>query len=126
MVAAILDTTILVDLLRSYTPAIVWYGAQSSATLGINPIVWMELIGGGPTKAKRLEAARLLKRFEMVYFSQDDLDWAMAMQMRYELSHGTSMNDCLIAATSRAGTPLFTRNLKHFTPLLGDQAQAPY
>ncbi|MCA9909959.1 MAG: PIN domain-containing protein [Anaerolineae bacterium] len=126
MVTGILDTTILVDLLRSYAPAIVWYGSQGSATLGINPIVWMEVIGGGPTKAKRLEAGKLLKRFEMVYLTQADLEWAMAAQMRYELSHGVSMNDCLIAATSRAGIPLYTRNLKHFTPILGSQAQSPY
>jgi predicted nucleic acid-binding protein len=37
------------------------------------------------------------------------------------------MIDCLIASTAgRLGLPLFTRNLKHFVPLIDPLAQAPY
>lgn len=37
------------------------------------------------------------------------------------------MNDCLIAAPAqRLGVPLYTRNLKHFSPLLGDLAVMAY
>lgn len=70
--------------------------------MGITPIIWMEVVGGGRDKAKRLRAARLMKQFEMNYFTQTDLDWAMAAQMRYELSHGVGMMDCLIASVSFA------------------------
>ena len=63
----------------------------------------------------------------MVYLTQADLDWAMQTQMRYELSHGVGMMDCLIASVShRLQLPLYTHNLKHFTPLLGALAQKPY
>jgi predicted nucleic acid-binding protein len=51
----------------------------------------------------------------------------MEAQMRYELSHGVGMMDCLIASVSyRLQLPLYTHNLKHFAPLLNDLAQKPY
>lgn len=124
---AIVETTVLVDLLRNHPPAIAWYSAQTQAALGITPIIWMEVIGGGQTKAKRLQAAKMLRQFGMVYLTQVDFDWAMQAQMRYELSHGVGMMDCLIASVShQLQLPLFAHNLKHFQPLLGNLAQAPY
>lgn len=46
---------------------------------------------------------------------------------RYRLSHGVGMMDCLIASTSaRLQIPLFTRNLKHLTLLIGALAVQPY
>lgn len=127
MVTAIVETSVIVDLLRSYQPAIAWYQQQTQPILGITPIIWMEVIGGGQNKAERLRAARLLQRFTMTYFVQQDLDWAMQQQMIYELSHGISMMDCLIASISeRLQVPLYTHNLKHFTPLIGNLAQKPY
>lgn len=87
----------------------------------------MEVITGGSNKVKRLRAASLMKRFEMIYLTQADLDWAMSMQMVYELSHGVGMMDCLIASVSqRLQIPLYTHNLKHFTPIIGNLAQSPY
>lgn len=127
MVAAIVETTVLVDLLRDYPPAISWYRTQLQPNLAITPIIWMEIIGGGQNKLERLRAARLLKQFAMVYPTQADLDWAMQAQMRYELSSGVGMMDCLIASASyRLQIPLLTHNLKHFQPLLGSLAQKPY
>ena len=68
-----------------------------------------------------------MEQFEMIYLTQADLDWAMQTQMRYELSHGVGMMDCLIASVShRLQFPLYTHNLKHFAPLLRNLAQKPY
>lgn len=68
-----------------------------------------------------------MKRFEMIHVTSDDLDWAMQQQMTYELSHGVGMMDCLIASVSyRLQIPLYTHNLKHFMPLVGNLAQKPY
>ncbi len=125
MVAAIVETTVIVDLLRDYAPAVAWMRVQPA--LGITPIVWMEVISGGPNKVKRLQAARLMEQFEMIYLTQSDLVWAMQAQMQYELSHGVGMMDCLIASVSyRLQIPLYTHNLKHYSPLLGKLAQRPY
>jgi predicted nucleic acid-binding protein len=127
MTSAIVETSILVDLLRSHTPAIAWYQTDAQPDLAINPIIWMEVISGGLNKAERFKSAQLLQRFEMIYFTQGDLDWAMHAQMQYELSHGMDMMDCLIASVSyRLSIPLYTHNLKHFVPMLGKLAQKPY
>lgn len=127
MVTGIIETSVIVDLLRNHSLAVSWYQEQTQPTLGITPIIWMEVIGGGQNKAERLRAARLLQRFTMLYFTQADLDWAMQQQMVYELSHGVGMMDCLIASVSaRLQIPLYTHNLKHFTPIIGDLAQKPY
>ncbi len=127
MVNAIIETSVLVDLLRAHPPALAWYQAQTQPTLGITPIIWMEVISGGMNKPERLYAARLLKQFVMIYPTSSDFDWAMQAQMRYELSHGVGMMDCLIASTShRLQIPLYSHNLKHFAPLLGPLAQKPY
>ena len=127
MVTGIIETSVLIDLLRSHAPAIAWYQGQTQPILGITPIIWMEVIGGGQNKIERLRAARLLQRFTMTYFSQSDLDWAMQQQMIYELSHGVGMMDCLIASISaRMQIPLYTHNLKHFVPVIGSLAQKPY
>jgi hypothetical protein len=55
VVTTILETTVIVDLLRNYPPAETWIQAQTEASLAITPIIWMEVIGGGPTKVNVLD-----------------------------------------------------------------------
>ena len=127
MTAALIETNVVVDLLRLYSPAVDWLHKQSQSILGITPIIWMEVITGGDNKLERQRAAQVMEQFEMIYLTQADLEWAMETQMRYELSHGVGMMDCLIASVShRLQVPLYTHNLKHFAPLLGNLAQKPY
>jgi hypothetical protein len=53
-------------------PASQWYQSQTQPTLGITPIIWMEIIGGGHNKVERLRGARLLKQFDILYFPHAD------------------------------------------------------
>jgi predicted nucleic acid-binding protein len=70
---------------------------------------------------------KFLDKPPMVKMELHDIDWAMQQLEIYRLSHGVDIPDCLIAAPSyRLQIPLYTRNLKHFSPLLGELAQAPY
>ena len=125
MVSGLLDTPILIDILRGYEPAGAWILGQIS--LGISPGVWMELIVGARNKENQLKANSPLKRFEMVYLTEADQLWAMQQMTSYALSHGVGILDCLIAAPShRLQLPLYTHNSKHFSPLLGDLVQKPY
>ena len=127
MVDALLDTTVLVDMLRNHPPAIAWKNAQGQSAYGITPIVWMELIIGAQNKAVQRRAVEFLTQFGMIYLTQADMDWAMQQLMAYHLSDNVGMMDCLIAAPSyRLQLPLYTHNLKHFAPLLGPLAQKPY
>ena len=127
MVTALVETNVVVDLLRRYSPAVTWLGDQRQEKLGVTPIIWMQVVTGGMNKAERLRAAEVMAEFEMIYLTEADLKWAMEAQMTYELSRGVGMMDCLIASVShRLEIPLYTHNLKHFAPLLSGLAQKPY
>jgi predicted nucleic acid-binding protein len=125
MVIAFIDTNVVVDLLRGYSPAQRWITTQTD--IGVTPLVVLETIEGAPNKIKQTDALKLLRAFQLVYLIPDDFDWAITQASAYKLSHNIGMTDCLIASVChRLQVPLYTRNLKHFKPLLGRLAQQPY
>jgi predicted nucleic acid-binding protein len=125
MVAGLLDTTILVDLLRKYPPADSWINQQQN--LGITTIVWLEVLQGATNKTSQNISFQLLKRFTRIELEVSDVQWAIEAVLAYNLSHSLDGFDALIASVSyRLQVPLYTRNLKHFRHILGNLAQSPY
>lgn len=121
----LLDTAILVDILRAYPAATTWLSEQGQ--LGISPVVWLEIIEGAENAKDQAKAVELLRHFERIEMSSVDFDWAIQQALKFRLSHNVDMMDCLIAASAqRLEVPLFTRNLKHFQPMIGNFAQKPY
>lgn len=121
----ILDSAVLVDILRSHPPAVTWLLKQDH--LGITPISWLEIVAGATDSTAQKRAVQLLRRFERIDLVSQDFDWAIDRALQFRLSHNVDIMDCLIASTaSRLRMPLFTRNSKHFVPLLGPLAQVPY
>ncbi len=126
MVTGLLGTSILVDNLRSFPPAVAWLGNQRTQ-LGITRIVRMEVIEGTLDSKGLRRALTLLKDFDHIELLPSDLEWANDQLIRFHLSHNIGMMDCLIASAShRLQIPLYTTNLKHFMPLLGSLVQKPY
>lgn len=126
MVAALLDTSIIVDLIRGYPDAYQWL-QSSDETYGVSPFVWLEVVQGAPNKQKLKAALTLLADFERIPSSDVDVQWALESLVKVNLKHNVDAMDCLIAASAhRLQKTLFTRNLKHFQPLLGDLALSPY
>lgn len=123
--AALVDTSIIVDLLRAYAPAQSWYLAQQN--LGLCRAVWLETLEGAANKRDQQTAIELLRAFILVPQPDDDMSWAVERLSRLKLSHNIDAFDCLIAAAAhRLRLTLYTRNLKHFEPLLGSAAVRPY
>jgi predicted nucleic acid-binding protein len=123
----LLDTTIVVDLLNDYLPALQWRNAYPNFQPGITSVTWLEIVYGSCNRDEQNQALKMMSRFSMVYVTQSDQDWAMEQFAIYRLSHNVDVPDALIAAPShRLQLPLYTRNLKHFAPLLGKLAQEPY
>lgn len=121
----LLDTAVLVDLLRAYPPASAWLASQGR--LGVSPIVWLEIIEGAENARAQTRAVELLRHFDKVEILPADFDWAIRQALRFRLSHNVDMMDCLIASTAqRLGVPIFTPNLKHFQPMIGTLAKKPY
>lgn len=125
MVSGLLDSAIVVDLLRKYQPSENWLRMQG--ILGITRVVWWEIIEGAPDKIRQQRAIKLLNRFQLVELSAGDMAWATNMHIRWHLSDDIDIFDCLIASVSyRLQLPLYTTNIKHFTPILSALAQRPY
>lgn len=124
--SGLLDTTVIIDLLRGYQPAVAWLRSQSEQ-LGLSPVVWLEVIEGAANRVDQEKAVRLLSHFNRIEVSAVDFDWAIRESLVFRLSHNIDMMDCLIAASAhRLERSLFTCNLKHFRPLIGPLAVKPY
>ncbi|MDX1993428.1 MAG: PIN domain-containing protein [bacterium] len=125
MVTTLVDTSVLIDALRHFQQAEQWLSTQKN--LGVVSPVWLEVLDGTPNKREQLRALQLLSQFDRVDLTPADFDWAILQQTRYKLSHNVGGIDCLIAVPShRLNVPLYTMNLKHFTPMLGALAISPY
>jgi predicted nucleic acid-binding protein len=125
MVTGLVDTSIVIDLMRSYQPAHAWFVAQSD--LGVCRAVWFEVIEGVKNLRSQRESLALLREFHLYELTIADTVWAAGQLLALHLSHNVDAFDCLIASVShRLQLPLYTRNLKHFAPLLGDLAITPY
>jgi predicted nucleic acid-binding protein len=124
---AILDTSILIDLLRAFPPATSWFASLGRQRLAITPVVWMETVQGATDRVKRAQAIRFLRRFRIEHPTEDDNRWAMRQTARFHLSHGIQLQDAMIASVAaRLAVPLYTTNLKHFQPLPSVDADRPY
>jgi predicted nucleic acid-binding protein len=127
MAVGLLDSSILIDFLRSNQDTKNWLGS-TSGQLGITQFVWMEVLEGAISKKHQASATALLNRFEVVAVAQADLDWTVEkLSELVPKYNGLGMKDVLIASTSyRLQIPIYTRNMKHFKPLLGSLVVKPY
>ncbi|MEB2288121.1 MAG: PIN domain-containing protein [Anaerolineae bacterium] len=122
---AIVDTTVVIHLLRRHLPALAWF--NNNQVYGVTSTTWMEVMEGTTGKANQAQAKGILDQFEILYLTAADQVWAMEQLERFQFSHHIGMNDCLIASVAyRVGRPLITHNLKDMTPLIGKLAVKPY
>lgn len=125
MTVAILDTTVIVHLLRKYKPALTWF--NTNQIYSITTVTWMEVMVGVPNKRAQADTLNLLNSFELLYVTQSDQDWAMQQIERLRFSNSVSMNDAMIAAVVyRLQVPLYSHNLKDMAPMIGALAVKPY
>jgi hypothetical protein len=85
-------------------------------------------MSGAGNKAKEAKSKAILNQFTMSYPTLQDMVWAMTQLERYRLSHGATMNDCLIASVCQGlQIPLYRHNLRDMQLLLGvSQVVRPY
>ena len=119
MIAAMVDTNILIELYRANPLARAWLKNQSD--LAIASVVALELMDGAHGKQGQRDCQKLIDAFQIVFLTTPDQQWALTKLVEYRLSNGISWADCLIASVAyRLQVPLYTRNAKDFTPLLGE------
>lgn len=126
MSVGIVDTTVILHYFRNNATARAWVDSQPSR-LSVASVTWMEVMEGARSKSNQTESKRILDKFELLYLTDTDQQWAMQQLEQFQFSHHIGMNDCLIASvTYRLKLPLYTHNLKDMTPLLGNLAIKPY
>jgi predicted nucleic acid-binding protein len=122
----VVDTTVILHYFRNHTAARAWVDAQP-VPLSVTSITWLEVMEGASNKANQTESKNILNKFELLYVTSIDQQWAMQQLERFQFSHHIGMNDCLIAAVAyRLQIPLYTHNIKDMIPMIGQLAVKPY
>lgn len=124
----LLDSDVLIDVLRKYPPAAAWFNAlHEYEELVIPGYVVMELIQGCRNKAEQESVRRELGVYGVIWPSPTDCDRALEVFATYRLSHNAGLLDVLIGQTALAlGVPLYTFNQRHYNFIPGMQTVQPY
>ena len=112
--SAVLDTTVLVDVLRDHDAAVAFLDWVDSVPT-CSEVTRVEIIRG-LRSAERAPAERLLSEIRWCPVDEDVARRAGELGRRFRSSHRyLSAADLIIAATAlRLGLPLATSNVKHF------------
>ncbi len=123
----LLDTDIMVDILRDYPPAVQWMQSLGDEAIALPGFVVMELIQGCQTKIELTNIRKRLAQFQVYWPEVDDCNQAVELFAQYHLSHQMGIIDVLIGqlAVSTNGS-LYTFNKKHYSPIPGLKTVQPY
>ena len=123
----LLDTDVMIDLLRQYPPAVAWLDSLGEEEIILPGFVVMELIQGCRNKAEQQKVERELGTYGVVWPSPETCNEALSVFTRYHLSHGLGILDALIGQIAVAlDLPLYTFNQKHYAPIPNLKTVQPY
>jgi len=106
----LLDSDLMIDLLRQYPPAVRWLDAlDEEEELLLPGYVVMELIQGCRNKVEQKRLQRELATYGVAWLAPADCDRALDIFTEYRLSHNAGLLDVLIGQTAVAlRVPLYT------------------
>ncbi len=123
----LIDTDIMVDVMRQYPPAVSWLVSLGAQAIGIPGLVAMELLQGCRNRQEQQQVERILRPYMRHWPSQGDCERAFDDFAAYHLSHGLGVLDALIAETAVGlGMELATFNAKHYNAVSALQTVEPY
>lgn len=126
----LLDTDVMVDLLREYQPAVKWLASLGEQEApGLPGFVVMELIEGEKirNKADLLVLRRRLRMFKLYWPGAAECDKALTELFAHYLGDGLRPFDALIGACALThNAVLCTFNTRHFDLIAGLRTEQPY
>jgi predicted nucleic acid-binding protein len=121
----ILDSDILIDVLRGHKAAVDWLAGQNHK-LTISGIAAIEVAYGSTNSSGLQTARRLIDLFAVEWPTAVDMQAAFAFAALH-LSDGIDSPDAITAAVAlRLGVPVATFNSKHFQAFPGLTVVQPY
>ena len=123
----LLDTSILIDVLRGSVLARRWIDTQSISACAISVITGAELLAGCRNLREQRVVEREINSYQILWLDESISHSAFDLYQRFHLSHNVGFFDCLIAATALVrDLKIATLNLRHFSVLRGVRAERPY
>jgi predicted nucleic acid-binding protein len=111
----LLDTDVMIDLMRGHEPAISWLDSLGAEAVGIPGLVAMELIQGCRDRAEQQQVERALRAHALYWPTERDCIRALDSFVEYHLSHGIGVLDALVAETAVGlGLQLATFSERHY------------
>ncbi|GAB4505731.1 MAG: hypothetical protein Fur0043_27290 [Anaerolineales bacterium] len=121
----LLDTDVMVDILRGYEPAKEWL--KTAQEIGVPGLVAMELIQGCQNAKEQRQLEKSLSSYPLFWPDEDDCNRALASFSSHRLSDNIGLLDALIAETAiGVNAELATFNVKHYRVLKGLRTVQPY
>src|ERR1043166_2184103 len=107
----LLDTDIVVDVVRKNPPAVQWLTVLGANPIAISGFTEIELLAGCRSSLEQQKLTRTLQTFEVIWLSQHGCNHAVANYRSLHLRHGIGAFDAFIAQTAvEQGVPLQTFN----------------
>ena len=126
MSVLLLDTDVIIDLLRNDILAHQWFASLQTPP-ALSSMAMLEVMQGCRDKREHQQARQLMNRFLIVYPVLEDIERALFTFSPLCLSHGIGAMDLLIAATAIGhNMTLVSKNLKHFKHVPGLSVVRPY
>lgn len=123
----LLDTDVMVDILRGHPPAAAWVSSLGNVTIALPGLVGMELIQGCRNLAEQQRLEKQLQQFVLHWPTTTDCQRAFRDFAAFRLSHNLGLLDSLIGHTAVGlGEPLATFNVKHYSVIAGLTTIQPY
>jgi tRNA(fMet)-specific endonuclease VapC len=122
----VLDTDVLVDVLRAFPPAVAWLSAQAAFPI-VPGYTALELYAGCKDANAAREVAGLLSDAEIRWATSRGSTEMLERYSAIRRKSGLGVVDALIAQTAiEAGATLLTFNTKHFSAVEGLVVEEPY
>jgi predicted nucleic acid-binding protein len=123
----LIETTILVDLLRGQEAAITWVNSVSLQDRWVSVITYLELLAGCRNRREQRTVAREMRHYQLLHLTEETSRTALAWFERFHLSHGVGVLDSLIGATALTHhLILATLKTKHFASFPGLHIERHY
>lgn len=122
----LLDTDVMVDIIRGYPPAMRWFSALKETPV-LPGFVVMELIAGCQDKRDLALTRKAVGAMNILWPESEHCNKAIADLAQHHLASKLDPNDALIGELAVGlGTTLRTFNVRHFSLIPGLKILKPY